>query len=344
MRRASRIEARPIEFVWRKRIPAGMVTVVSGRPGEGKSTFTAQLAADVSQTAPVIFSNQEDPVAEVVRPRLEAAGAVLRRIFIPEQPFMLPRDVEALERKIKQLGAKLIVFDAALQHLESNAFNGQEIRRAITPLKAMLERTGCGCVFVDHLKKRVSGSAHPLEALAGAGSGMVAAARFVYVFGTHPKIPEERVLAPVKVNVAPAQTSASFELTSCELLLAPRGSGRLTIEVGRLLLTSDACEVDASQVIAHNGRRNGADVDVTKRAIAAEWLTGFLMLGERPAKEVENEGVGSGFSWATLRRAAEAIGVVKDRRGFGKQGGWFWRLPDGHPALAMGQRVQGGQP
>ncbi len=342
MKRASDVEARPIEFVWRRRIPAGMITVVSGRPGEGKSTFTRQLAADVSQTDAVIFSNQEDPIAEIVRPGLEAAGAILRRIYLPEEPHMLPGQIDRLEKKVKEIRAKLIVFDSALQHMQPNALGGQEVRKALTPLKAMLERTRCGCVFVDHLKKRVSATHHPLEALTGSGSGLPAAARFVYVFGTNPKTPEERVLAPVKVNVARADTSTAFELVSKEVLLVPKGhrSRRLTVEVGNLMILTDDSPVSASDVLSWSGKRGAPAGGDTKRAIASEWLTGFLMFGEKAVIEVEEEGVKAGFSWATLRRASEGMRVAKTRKGFGKQGGWFWRLPEGHLALQMAATMQ----
>jgi RecA/RadA recombinase len=344
MKRASEYESRPIEWVWRRRIPAGMISVVAGRPGEGKSTFTRRVVADVSQTSAVIYSNQEDPIRETVRPSLEAAGAVLRRVYIPEQPFMLPRDVERLERKVKQIGCKLIVFDSANQHLEPSAYGGQEVRKALTPLKAMLERTGCAAVFVDHLKKRVSATAHPLEALTGAGSGLPAAARFVYVFGTNPKHPEERVLAPVKVNVTKADTSVSFEMQTVEVRLASKGelarNGRLLVEVGSLMVLDDESPCTAQDILSWNGRETTSDLSVTKVAVAAEWLTGFLMFGEKAATEVEDEGAKAGFSWATLRRCAKTVGVVKTRKGFGKQGGWYWRLPDGHLALQMAQQVQ----
>ena len=345
VRRASDYEARPIEWVWRKRIPAGMITVVSGRPGEGKSTFTRRLVADVSQTDAVIYSNQEDPIRETIRPSLEASGARLRRVFIPEEPYMLPRDVERLERKVKQIRAKLIVLDSANQHLEPNALGGQEVRKALTPLKRMLERTGCGCVFVDHLKKKVSPNAHALEALTGSGSGLPAAARFVYIFGTNPKTPEERVLAPVKVNVVRMDDSVSFEMQNVEVELATKSerarTGRLLVETGTLVLISDHSRVTCNDVLRWNGKAaDDSGLSVTKLAVASEWLTGFLMFGERPAQEVEDEGKLAGFSWATLRRASKALDVNKKRKGYGKDGGWFWSLPDGHLALQMAAQMK----
>ena len=337
MKRASQVDAAEIRFV-APGIPRGMVTVVSGRPGDGKSTWAAALAATVSQTEAVIFSNHEDHHGSVVRPRLEAAGAVIKRCFIPAEPFVLPGDVGLVEKRIKQIGAGLVVLDAAGQHLGPSATNGQQIRKAITPLKQMLERTECACVFIDHLIKRPSRTGHPLEALAGAGSGLPAAARFVYVFGRNPHDGEERVLAPVKVNAIRAQFSFVYEMQDAAVFTR---DGK-QIEVGRLLLVNDHGDVDASEVIAFNGGGKASEqVNGVRSAIAAEYLVGVLMFGVRDAKEVADEGKDAGFSWRTLQRAAEKADVQRKRQGFGKGSKVTWALPDSHPALKVAAAMTG---
>jgi len=329
MRLASQVEATEIEFV-APGIPRGMITVVSGRPGDGKSIWAAALAARVSQTEAVIFSNHEDHHGIVVRPRLEAAGAVMTRCFIPAEPFVLPQDVGLLEKRIKQTVAGLVVLDAARQHLGPSATNGQQIL-VLTPLKRMLERTNCACVFIDHLIKRPSRTAHPLEALAGTGSGLPAAARFVYVFGRNPHDGEERVLAPVKVTAIRAEFSFVYEMQDAAVFTK---DGK-QIEVGRLLLVNDQGDVDASQVIAFNGGK------APDGAIAGEYLVGLLMFGPRDAKEVADEGKDAGFSWRTLQRAAEQAGVQRKRHGFGKGSKVTWALPDSHPALKVAAAMTG---
>jgi len=339
MKRASQLEADEIRFVAPRMIPRGRITCVSGRPGEGKSTWAAALAATVSQTEAVIFSNHEDHHTEDVKPRLEAAGAVIKRCFIPAEPFVLPQDTGLLEKRIKQTGAALVVLDSAGQHLGPSMTNGQQIRKALTPLKAMVERTDCACVFIDHLIKRPSRTAHPLEALAGAGSGLPAAARFVYVFGRNPNDGDERVLAPVKVNRIRAQFSFIYEMQDAATFTK---DGK-PMEIGRLLLVNEYGDVDASEVIAFNGGGKASDGGVAgvRVAIAGEYLVGVLMFGVRDAKEVADEGKDAGFSFRTLQRAAEQAGVQRKRQGFGKSSKVTWALPDSHPALKVAQAMTG---
>src|SRR4051794_21504244 len=87
------VASQPVRWLWDGRIARGKLTVLNGEPGIGKSTLALDLAAKVSrgEAMPlskaaanlagnvVIFSGDDD-LADTVRPRLEAAGADLKRI------------------------------------------------------------------------------------------------------------------------------------------------------------------------------------------------------------------------------------------------------------------------
>jgi AAA domain len=47
--RAADVPREPVRWLWRERIPRGMISLVAGRPGEGKSLFTNLVGADVSR-------------------------------------------------------------------------------------------------------------------------------------------------------------------------------------------------------------------------------------------------------------------------------------------------------
>lgn len=353
LKRATKVEVRATDWLIEGRIPQGKIVVVSGRPGEGKSLFTAWLTAQVSQHSPVIFSNQEDDEAEDTVPRLEYAGAQLSRVYFPDENDFdagyptIPKDVDALERKVKQIGAKLVVFDSAVQHIGANVYANQDVRKAMTPLFRMLSRTNCTAVFVDHLKKTASRSGHVLEAFAGGGSGLIAQSRWVYAFGTNPEEPDERLLAPAKVNNGQNKTSMAFMLEVDDWVLTTksefRKTGKLIVPMARLVLTNGDCKVTAKEVTSYTGGTDGkGGGNPTTLAVCAEWLTGFLMFGPKDVNAVKLESSKGGFSWATVRRAADELKVEKKttkKPGFGTGSNSTWALPKGHPALKAAARA-----
>jgi predicted ATP-dependent serine protease len=93
----SEVPTRPIEWLWEGRIPRGKITILDGDPGVGKSALALDLAARVSRGAPmpmsragsapaeVVLFNDDDSLSDTVRPRLEAAGADLSRIWACER-------------------------------------------------------------------------------------------------------------------------------------------------------------------------------------------------------------------------------------------------------------------
>jgi len=345
--RASTVEAKPVDWLIEGVIPAGMMVDVAGKPGAGKSTWECWLTAEVTRSlaAPVILSNQEDPVEQVLVPRLEAAGAIMKRVHLADQPIRIPEHIGQLEQKIRQTGARLVILDAASQHLSVSTGNGQQIRQATTPLAKMLQRTGASVVFIDHVKKGASAGGHPLEALLGASSGLPAACRLVYVFGPSKRNPDELLLATAKSNIGPPRTLA-FELMEQELVLNPRrreAGQRLFTTIGRMILLDDQHKGTAHDVIGYNGSAAGATGNgaaATAKAIAKEWLIAVLMSGPRKVADLQAEAAESQISWATIRRASDELaGLVKSRHGYGKGGHWEWALPDDHPAVKLAQRA-----
>jgi putative DNA primase/helicase len=74
-------------------------------------------------------------------------------------------------------------------------------------------------------------------------------------------------------------------------------------------------------------------VSKAPRADAEGFLRELLSAGSRVSSDVEGRAKEAGIAWATLRRAADTIGVVKWKQG-GADGRWFWRLPNGQPTYA----------
>ena len=83
-RPASAVTREQIEYLIPGRVPFGMVTVLSGIGGLGKSTLTCQWAAENPGVS--LIATAEDSLAATVRPRLEAAGADLERVRLRARP------------------------------------------------------------------------------------------------------------------------------------------------------------------------------------------------------------------------------------------------------------------
>ena len=105
-----------------------------------------------------------------------------------------------------------------------NSNRDQDVRRALTPLKRMAERTGAAVVLVRHLNKTPGGN--PLYR--GGGSiGIIGAARSGMVVGKHPDDEELRVLAGQKNNLSLSPESLAYGIETAERRRPDRLQGRL---------------------------------------------------------------------------------------------------------------------
>src|SRR4051794_33090119 len=109
---ADEVKAESVEWLWRERIPKGMLTVVAGKPDQGKGLFAAHVASVVSNgidengypdvTKPgvkVLYSAIEDAHGLMTKPRLEAAGANLKNIKLWR--FQVPSMMDVLMEHVR---------------------------------------------------------------------------------------------------------------------------------------------------------------------------------------------------------------------------------------------------
>jgi len=92
--RLAEVQPAPVHWFWEGRVPFGKVTLLDGEPGSGKSLLALDLAARASRgalmpfsrnkaanpAADVVIFNDEDNLADTIRPRLDAAAADLTRV------------------------------------------------------------------------------------------------------------------------------------------------------------------------------------------------------------------------------------------------------------------------
>lgn len=161
---ASAVTMRRLRWLWSNRIVLGGLTLLAGREGLGKSTVAVDLAARVTrgelageflgEPRHVIYVNSEDARDSTIVPRLVAAGADLDRVVFldaisstdDESPLVLPHDTRLLAEEIEELGAALVVLDAATSVIDS-ALDGdrdRQMRRGLEPISKLARHRGCG--------------------------------------------------------------------------------------------------------------------------------------------------------------------------------------------------------
>lgn len=316
----SEVHPERVEWLWPRRIPKGKITVLDGDPDNGKSVLTTDLAARITaglnlpdetptEAAGAVLVSAEDGAADTIRPRFDAAGGDPTRALLlgDEDPFAIPGDIPRLERAVRQVGAALVVVDPIMAFLarDVNSNRDQDVRRALTPLKQMAERTGAAVVLVRHLNKTQGGN----TLYRGGGSiGIIGAARSGMVVGRHPDDEELRVLAGQKNNLSLPPESLAYEIET-----ADNGSARIAYK--------GVSEATAGQILDVPTGGEGKSA----LAEAQEFLRSELRSHPVSAKAIERRASEASLYTRTLKRAKKALGVESDKE---SDGSWTWKLPD----------------
>lgn len=224
--RVSDVETKPIDWLWPGRIPFNALAVIDGDPGISKSLLTLDLAATLSTGRPfygqpekeyrpanTLILSYEDDVATAIRPRLEAAGADLDRIFAFQlhRTLTLPSGADALCAAVQATEARLLIVDPIMAAIDSDysANVDQEIRACMRPLIAFAAQYRVAVVLVRHLAK---GSGQAKKLYRGMGSiGWAAMARAVFAVERKDK---EVTFECIKSNSARLPDVLAYRVTS----------------------------------------------------------------------------------------------------------------------------------
>lgn len=334
----SEVAPERIEWLWDGYIPLRKLTVGDGDPGLGKTMlFAADLAARVTTgrampdgtpgipggAGVVIFTAEDDP-ADTLQPRLVAAGGDLKRVLVvttirrpdpdSEAGAMIERlptfaDRDFIERKIKQVGAKLVIFDPFMAYLPStvNSFRDQDVRSALAPLARLAQETGAAFVLIRHLNKGNFANA----LYRGGGSiGIIGAARSGLLVVKDPDDENVRLFGQTKSNLGRSMPSWTYRVAEDD-----HGVPHIQWE--------GQSERSAADLLNVSSERD----TTSKLETACSLLREELADAPRPEAELESLAKAQGISRATLRRAKKMLDVLSDKVGVGKDGYWVWKLP-----------------
>lgn len=352
--RMSDVEVEPIKWLWRGRLARGKLTLLMGDPGLGKSLITHWLAALTStggewpdggvceRSAAIVFT-LEDALADTVKPRLVAAGANMERVIavrgvvdqkasLDARMFALEEHIALLEELVVDEGASLVVMDPVSSYLGANVNTHKEtdVRRVLSMLGQMAERTGVAVLMVIHLNKGKDVAA--LNRATGSVA-FPAVSRIVLGVVPDPNDDEDghrRLLLPLKCNVARMPAGLGYRIES-----APSQGVLARVEEQDrppILVWDDEPVLDDMSLALDRG--SVQDRTATEEAVQALAQI-FKNNGNQPipASDVLRQLRDSGISISgSVQIAAKKQLGIRSRQD-GQRGPWFW-LPPTKKSLA----------
>ena len=304
------VKATAVDWLWQDRIPLGMLTILEGNPGTGKSFLTHALAAAISKGRPLPLQDArppadallltcEDAIAHTIKPRLEGLGADQDRIHVYEESLPLDdQGVEALETLVKALPTpQLVIIDPITAFLppKMDIHRANDVRSVLSALSRLAARRRCAIVIIRHLTKgRASKAIYQ-----GLGSiDFAAACRSVLLVGNDPDDEQQRAVVQTKHNLGPKALTIGYRIDA---------SGRFEW-TGRSPLT-------AQRILT-------AERDETAVDAALAFLTAALGDGPKKATDVIDAAKREGHSEASIKRAKALAGVTSTKDGY--QGANYW--------------------
>lgn len=301
----------PVTWNWRGWLPTGLLTILAGESGTGKSILALRLAACFLRGDPwPDGTDYTGRMGKVLWCEAEAAQAInleRRQVWgLPGENILTPLDDpledvrlddEAHRRAVTHHthrdDVRFVVVDS-LSGLHGGDENKTEMMATVKILAELARNTGKPVLLTHHLRKRglldVGGDGITLDRLRGS-SAIVQTARVVWALDTpDPKLSDTRRLSVIKNNLArfPGPVGLSISDTGITFVDAPEKPQTETLQDK-----------------------------------AADLLMALLDSGPVASNDLKEEVEGAGLSWYAAKRAKDKIGIVAVRR----DNRWLWALP-----------------
>lgn len=199
----------------------GKGTLIQGDNGSGKTAFMCAIAAHITTGTPllglpiatpgdVLILSVEDDLP-VLRGRVEANGGDLDKCHFLTNAAGLTFNSPEVENAIKQINAKLVIFDPFQAFLGAGVdmFRSNETRPELAKLFEMCERNDCSCAIIAHMSK--SGDKSPVNRSLGSVD-IPASMRSILQLVRNPENEDECVMVHVKCSNAPKGQSLAYTI------------------------------------------------------------------------------------------------------------------------------------
>ena len=322
---ATSIKTETIDWVIDQWIPTGMLTLLAGREGIGKSTIACDWVSQLSKKGvKCAYLNSEDSRSYTVKPRLQAAGANLGNVFFidvetetgNEGHLKLPQDTNLLFDELNDQGVKFVVLDAAKSSMDPklDGYKDDHVRQFLEPLAAAADRYGITVVGLAHFGKAEGKDTGKLL-LGSIAWSQIARSVLSAAMDDDGRL----IVSNTKANLARGIVSREAHLVSRPVKLS---DGTLT-ELGAIEW-GEFTDTVATELLDRQ-----ADEDADDRTDAEIWLTDYLTeRGPTPRAEVLKAAAkASVASERTIKRAFKTLNGISESQGFPRVA--TWSLPSG---------------
>ena len=313
------VQPREAEYLAEPYLPRGMITILAGHAGQGKTTLALWLASHVSngdlmpggKPGNVYYFTTENDESIVLRPRLEAMDARLDRVMVMRSDArqLTLTDPRLFEmHKIFDGKPDLIVFDPVQSYVgkKLDMNRTDDVRFMMDNLNKLLHATNAAVVLICHTKKAPMGfNGRPCELINGS-SDFVNAARSVCFLGRDPARPDVCVVAQEKNSLGLPGASLAFTIG----------------EDGAVHWSDEECELTAAQILTYSDEKRRHAARPSERAQAA--LRDLLAKNEKMrSTDILEACAKQGISRSAVYRARDELPIQKQRTGMGS----FWSMP-----------------
>ena len=217
---AADVEYSPPKWLISPYFQRGKGTLIQADPGTGKTAFMCAIAASVTTGTPIMGLNVETPGSVLMLSVEDDLGVLRGRISAnngdPNKVYFMPNAAEMtlnspeIEQAIKQVGAKLLIFDPLQAFLGAkiDMFRANETRPALAKLFDMCDRNDCACAVISHMGKNGMGKSPVNQSLGSVD--IPAAMRSVLHIARNPEDDTECIAVHVKSSNAPKGRSISY--------------------------------------------------------------------------------------------------------------------------------------